>query len=880
MSKKSYEIAFRLGAKMDSSLRTAFANANKNLSQLNKNSGSIVKTSGTLSRAMQSVGTAGVNMTRRVSSGITTGLIAPFRGAINMVKQYAGALGVLSGGALAATGVGRLSSIENSTLAMEVMMGSASKAKVFMDDVLAFAKQTPFAFPELAETARNLYAFGMDQAKVVPTMEAIGNVAAATGKGSEGLQQIAGAFGDMQLGATISLDQINRLQGGGVKALSILANEAGVSTDVIRKRISSGSIDSAKAIDVLVKGIQEGSDGIAGATPAFAGLMERMKKTWTGSVDSLRSSISNTMATIMEPAMPHIQSAMAWFGNTFSKLPPIVFSIAKAVKPAFTGIGETFKNVGKYATSIISIFKGGLGAAKGSMSLKELGFSEGEVTSIVTAVQTIQKNFKDTFSKITSSIPPVLAVVKTVFSQIAPFLANSAKGFVGFSDTIRSVISFVAPYLRQALGAIFSVIKGVIIKIKSFWSENGAEIIQAVKNVAKVVGSIFKVLGPIVLFVIKMVWGNIKGVIQGGLNVILGLVKVFSSLFTGNWKGLWDGVKQLLGGALQFLWNLWNLMIMGRMVKGVVVVVKSIAGFFKGLGPKIATNVQYYYHLFMDKFYQIGIGILRTITNSVGKIVGVARNAITNFITVFQTARTFGVNIFMSIVSAVRNLFSGAVGFIKNAFSNVVGAVMERISTLIGSIQGFLSTLWVNIQTIFLEIHTAMTTPFTSLGGIVETVVSSISGLVKGLFEGVTAAGKGAINGLVAAANAMIGGINNLSFSVPDWVPGIGGKSVGFSIPKIPMLAEGGITTGATLAMIGEGAEQEAVLPLSKLNALLDMPKQERSGGAQYVYSPSYVIQGNATKEDVQNVDRDSRREFERWIRSKETDDERLKFKR
>ena len=37
----------------------------------------------------------------------------------------------------------------------------------------------------------------------------------------------------------------------------------------------------------------------------------------------------------------------------------------------------------------------------------------------------------------------------------------------------------------------------------------------------------------------------------------------------------------------------------------------------------------------------------------------------------------------------------------------------------------------------------------------------------------------------------------------------------------IPQLAEGGITNGATLAMIGEGKEQEAVLPLSKLASLM-----------------------------------------------------------
>lgn len=879
MSKKSYEIAFRLGAKMDSSLRTAFANANRSMTQLNRNSGTLTKSSGMLSRSMQSVGTAGINMTKRISSGITTGLIAPFRGAINMVKQYSGALGLLSGGALAATGMGRLSAIENAQTSLTVMMGDAKTAKAFLDDVLDFAKTTPFAFPDLAETSRNLIAFGMDKAKVVPTMKAIGDAAAATGKGSEGLQQVAGAFGDMQISSQLSLGPIRSLEAAGVPALKILANQAGVSADAMAKSISAGSVDSKKAIDQLVQGMQDGTDGLAGSTAAMAGIMEETKKNWTGSVDSLKSSISSTMATIMDPAKPHIQAAMAWFGNTFSKLPPVIFSVVDAVKPAFKGISTVVKNASTYIDGIFNTLRGGDGLTEGVLSFEKLGFSTDEITSIVGGIKVMQQNFKDAFSKIAEYVPVLVGAVKTGFTKIGPFLATSAKGFMAFSNGVRNVISFIAPYISQALGAVFNVIRNVINKIRAFWSENGAEIIQALKNVAKVIGSIFKVLGPIVLFVIKMVWNNIKGVIQGGLNIILGLVKVFSSLFTGNWKGLWDGVKQLLGGALQFLWNLWNLMMMGRLVKGVATVVKSIAGFFKGLGPKLATNVQYYYHLFMDKFYQIGIGILRTITNSVGRIVGVARNAVTNFVNVFQMARTFGVNIFMSIVSAIRNLFSNVVGFIKNAFSSVVGAVMGRVSSLVGSIQGFLSTLWLNIQTIFLQIHTAMTTPFTSLSGIVQTVVSSVSGLVRGLFEGVTAAGRGAINGLVVAANAMIGGINNLSFSVPDWVPGIGGKSVGFSIPKIPMLAQGGVTTGPTLAMIGEGLEQEAVLPLSKLEALLNVNKEGGTGGNQYVYRPTFVIQGDANKKDLVNVNKQGFQEYKRWAKKMKDDEDRLEFR-
>lgn len=73
-----------------------------------------------------------------------------------------------------------------------------------------------------------------------------------------------------------------------------------------------------------------------------------------------------------------------------------------------------------------------------------------------------------------------------------------------------------------------------------------------------------------------------------------------------------------------------------------------------------------------------------------------------------------------------------------------------------------------------------------------------------------------------AAFRAVAGLWNNtigkLSFTVPGWVPGIGGK--GFDVPDIPMLAEGGIVTSPTLAMIGEGRGPEAVIPLSKLGSM------------------------------------------------------------
>ena len=92
----------------------------------------------------------------------------------------------------------------------------------------------------------------------------------------------------------------------------------------------------------------------------------------------------------------------------------------------------------------------------------------------------------------------------------------------------------------------------------------------------------------------------------------------------------------------------------------------------------------------------------------------------------------------------------------------------------------------------------------------IKTAVSGGFDFFKGYIEFVLGIYKGIFNGVAKIWNNTIG---KLSFKVPGWVPGFGGK--GFDVPNIPMLAEGGIVTGPTLAMIGERGP-EAVVPLDR----------------------------------------------------------------
>jgi TP901 family phage tail tape measure protein len=105
-----------------------------------------------------------------------------------------------------------------------------------------------------------------------------------------------------------------------------------------------------------------------------------------------------------------------------------------------------------------------------------------------------------------------------------------------------------------------------------------------------------------------------------------------------------------------------------------------------------------------------------------------------------------------------------------------------------------------------------------TFGGVQEFFFTVINTLI-GAFEAF-------VNGAIRGINAVISAINNIRWKVPDWVPKIGGQTWGFNIKKLAeielprvALAEGGIVTGPTSALIGE-AGPEAVIPLDRFDSM------------------------------------------------------------
>lgn len=178
------------------------------------------------------------------------------------------------------------------------------------------------------------------------------------------------------------------------------------------------------------------------------------------------------------------------------------------------------------------------------------------------------------------------------------------------------------------------------------------------------------------------------------------------------------------------------------------------------------------------------------------------------------------VGIFQSIINWVKENWKTIILFIINPFAGVFKYLYDHctgfrnfINNIINAVAGFFSNLWNNIKNGLSNVKTFFRNVFSSLVNIAKQPLNGIIALVNGAISGI---------------NLLIRGLNRIHVDIPEWVPGLGGKSLGFSIREIgniPYLANGGIATQPTLAMIGEYAgarsNPEVVAPLDKLQSML-----------------------------------------------------------
>lgn len=522
------------------------------------------------------------------------------------------------------------------------------------------------------------------------------------------------------------------------KISSFVKNIAGIFKKEFAGSVGEGADAAGGAFETIVGGAVAAFDTIVTAVDkglkAFNAILEFFGGAFAGNWDSAAQDFRNSIKNIFPPDIA------AGIINVFNTLLP-------GIKATFTGLVQDVK---KIFDGFTTIFKGIGTMLKGIFSGDAETALKGFQTAAGGAVDVIGNIFKTKIN----------AIKNFVVGAFSTFLPESAV------NKIAGAFDLVA----SAWDIAISTAKGYI---------NG--FVQAVKPIIENIKTIFK-----------------------------GVAQFVKGVFTGDWKGALNGLKTIARGALSGLVNIIKapFKLIAGTVKGAINSFKSlniVKSIFTAVGnaiKKVLSRCGVDMKKFSANLNNIKtrassiINNLKTIFSTVfgviGKVVRAAANVIATIFgkkisstcstakAVLQALKIVVGVVFGAIATLIKKSMAVIVPVVKVAFSAIKGAISAAVNTIASLISGVL--------TIFDGLTTFISGVFT---GNWRKAWEGIKTIFKGVFDSLAALCKAPINAVIGIINGAISGINKLNISIPDWVPGLGGKSFGINIPTIPMLYKG-----------------------------------------------------------------------------------------
>nr|DAH26217.1 MAG TPA: minor tail protein [Caudoviricetes sp.] len=398
-------------------------------------------------------------------------------------------------------------------------------------------------------------------------------------------------------------------------------------------------------------------------------------------------------------------------------------------------------------------------------------------------------------------------------TEIAPDFSNLDMAEDKLHDILGLVGAIAAGLLAWKIASLFtndlSKIWGIALAVAGafalvyFWLDawnNGIDLqnfLGMLAGLAALAVGLAIAFGPIAAGIALVVGGlamlvvGIKDVIENGFNlvntltIIAGLLAagIGISLLTGSW------IPLLIAGFLAALVALVSFTGHGEeLIQGLKNIIDGFGKFFKGVftgDMKLA----------VEGIKQIWEGMKQ----SWNAIVSSIKDAWNMFITWLQSRSPLLAAIFQTYGSFISGLYKS----IKQWLSGII----EFVS---GVFTGDWTKAWEGVKDIF-----------------------------KGIWNGIITVVEYAINFIINGINLLISALNTIHFEVPDWVPIIGGKSFGISIPLVsqvalPRLAEGAVIppNREFMAVLGDQKNGTNIeTPLETMVQAFRMAMNESGGG-------------------------------------------------
>lgn len=577
-----------------------------------------------------------------------------------------------------------------------------------------------------------------------------------------------------------------------IAAVAEAAGQLGIATDDV--------LDFTRVMIDLGEATNLSADEAASALAKFANI--------TGTTADEYSKLGSTIVDL---------------GNNFATTERDIVEMATRLASAGTVAGLSEQDILALSTAMSSV---GINAEAGGTAMTQT------MTAISKAVSAGGDDL-ETFAKIAGVSASEFADMwgNEPIEAISAFIGGLGKMNENGEDTISVLDELGLSGIRQsnmlrALALASDVLDDAVTTANTAWDENIALSNEASKRYATT-ESQMKILrnglnnlaisiGDILLPIINKIVAGLQNAIEWFTNLDDGVKKTI--LIVGGLIAAISPVAGIISG------------IAGAMSKLTGTVIPALIEAATKMGPIITTVVE---------------GISSGIGAAIGFITETAIPAVMSAVSSAFTFITGTVipGIVTGITTAVNFLIANPIVLIISAIVGLVAliatkgdeiqAILQRVDDFL---QGVFTTDWSESFGVLGEILNFFFSTVKSIWDSIKSVFDGIIDFVRGVFTGdwerawkgvqeifngiftaLVAIAKAPLNGIIAlinmvidAINWMINGLNKIHFDVPDWVPVLGGKSLGFNIPtigKIAYLAKGGVLSSGS-AIVGEAGPE------------------------------------------------------------------------
>lgn len=513
---------------------------------------------------------------------------------------------------------------------------------------------------------------------------------------------------------------------------------------------------------------QEEYDEIAASMDNCNGIAEEtaaiMRDNLKSDVEQLGGALESLAIKIGDLTIPTLRKFVQWLTNLIEKfleMPESTQKIILAIAGIAVGIGPVLWALGKLSTAF------------------------GNLLLIPAKMKGFAKTLTATFGQVGDAMANFAMKIGLV-NKAAPTLNGSMTGIGAAFKAINLPMLGVVAGIGILIAAFVNLWKtneefknnilAIWDTVKQAFSEFGQGIVEALNSLGfefesftEVVSSLWNTFCNLLAPVFEGAFTMISGFLQAALDVILGIVQVFSGLFSGDWSLLWEGVKNVF-------FSIWDAIkgFFGGIITAILGIAQEVITWFGTTWTELWNNVKSFFEGIWNSLKSFFANVWNNLKNTVSNAMNSVKNTISSVLNVIK--------------STWENIWNG----IKTFFSNIWNSIKTTVSNVINNIKSFISNGVNNIKSIWTNawnsVKNTLTNAWNSIKNGVSNGINSVVNFVKGLPSKILKAlgnvGSLLYNAGKSIINGLLNGIKNACSKVWNFVSGIGSKIASLKGPE------------------------------------------------------------------------------------------------